>query len=171
MSTPYNPAAELVAIVDRENNVTGAVTRREMRAQGLLHRSTYILAFRSNGDLFVQKRTMTKDVYPGYWDPVAGGVVQAEESYEESAERELAEELGIRGVAVEPLFEFYFEDGAIRVWGKAFRSTYDGKLTPQPEEVAGGEYMSIDEITRRAEFEPFTADGLHVIRRYKEMYP
>lgn len=170
MSTPYNPPAELVVIVDRENNVIGSVTRREMRERGLLHRSTYILALRANGDLFVQRRTTTKDVYPGYWDPAAGGVVQAGESYEESAARELEEELGIRGVPVEPLFEFFLEDGSIRVWGMAFRATYDGQLTLQPEEVAGGEYMSIAEILRRSESEQFTPDGIHVIRRYQEMY-
>src|SRR5262245_39455024 len=91
-------ADEIVTIVDDHNEVVGSATRREVRAGRLPHRSTYILVFNSSGDLFVQKRTLTKDIYPGYYDPVAGGVVLAGESYEAGAVRELEEELGIRPV-------------------------------------------------------------------------
>ena len=73
--TIANPAEELVEIVDRDNHVIGAVTRRIMRQQGLIHRATYILVFNDRGELYIQKRTITKDIYPGYWDVAAGGVV------------------------------------------------------------------------------------------------
>ena len=52
---------EQVLIVDRDNNVTGAAPRSEMRAGRLGHRAAYILVFNSRGELFVQQRTMTKD--------------------------------------------------------------------------------------------------------------
>ncbi|MEE9527401.1 MAG: NUDIX hydrolase, partial [Syntrophobacteria bacterium] len=58
-------ADEVVIIVDKENNEVGAVPRREMRAGRLPHRATYILVFNSRGELYVQKRTQTKDVFPG----------------------------------------------------------------------------------------------------------
>ena len=58
-------ANEIVAIVDAQNNVVGAAPRWEMRANRLIHRSTYILVFNPEGALYVQKRTMTKDVFPG----------------------------------------------------------------------------------------------------------
>src|SRR5262245_25954953 len=90
-----NAAEEIVAIVDAQNTVIGAVPRREMRAKNLLHRSTYILVCNSRGELYVQKRTLTKDVFPGYYDPATGGVVLAGESYEQGAVRELEEEMGI----------------------------------------------------------------------------
>lgn len=163
-----NPADEIVAIVDEQNHVIGAVPRREMRAQRLPHRSTYILVFNSQGELYVQKRTMTKDVFPGYFDPATGGVVLAGESYEESAARELEEELGIRGVPLIPLFDFYFEDGRSRVWGRAFSCVYDGKIVPQKEEVEYVKMMTTDDILRRAETDQFTPDGLLVVRRYLE---
>jgi len=158
-----NPADELVAIVDRENNVTGAVTRREMRAQGLTHRATYIAIFNSQGQLYVQRRTMTKDVYPGLFDPVAGGVVQAGESYEVSAVRELAEEMGITGVEMTPQFDFYFEDGAGKVWGRLFRCSWDGPVVPQPEEVAEVLMFTPEEVL--AEPARFTPDGYYAIAR------
>ncbi|MGH7962686.1 MAG: NUDIX hydrolase, partial [Candidatus Binatia bacterium] len=65
-------ADEIVTIVDEHNNVVGTAPRREMRAQNLPHRSTYILVFNARGELYMQKRTMTKDVFPGSYDPAAG---------------------------------------------------------------------------------------------------
>ena len=161
-----NPADEIVAIVDEQNAVVGAVPRREMRAKRLLHRSTYILVFNSHGALYVQKRTMTKDVFPGYFDPATGGVVLAGENYEEGAVRELEEEMGIRNIPLNSLFDFYFADEHARVWGRAFSCAYDGPIVPQQEEVEYVELMTTDDILRRAKTEQFTPDGLLVVQRY-----
>ena len=161
-------ADEIVTIVDEHNKVLGAVPRREMRAKNLPHRSTYILVFNAQGELYVQKRTMTKDVFPGYYDPAAGGVVLAGESYEQGAVRELAEEMGIRDVPLTWLFDFYFADERTRVWGGAFSCVYDGEVILQEEEVEDVALMPIAEILRRAETEPFTPDGLYVLQQYLE---
>lgn len=75
-------------MVDDQKNVVGAAPRRERRAQPLPHRRTSILAFNAHGKLYIQQRILTKDVFPGDYDPAAGGVVLAGESYEESAQRE-----------------------------------------------------------------------------------
>ena len=161
-----DPADELVIIVDKENNETGVVTRREMRLGKLRHRATYILVFNAKGELFVQKRTQTKDVFPGYYDVAAGGVVLAGESYEEGAVRELQEELGIGQTPLTSLFDFYYEDEHIRLWGRAFSCEYNGKLVLQAEEVESGEFMRVDEVIRLATTERFTPDCLYVLQRY-----
>lgn len=161
-------ANEIVAIVDARNTVVGAAPRWRMRAHRLLHRSTYILVFNPEGALYVQKRTMTKDVFPGYYDPATGGVVLAGENYEESARRELEEEMGIRQVPLTRLSDFYFADERTQVWGAAFSCVYDGPLSLQAEEVEGVSLMTIDEIFQRARTEQFTPDGLYVVQRYRE---
>jgi 8-oxo-dGTP pyrophosphatase MutT (NUDIX family) len=159
-------ADEIVAIVDARNNVVGAAPRHEMRAKRLPHRSTYILVFNSQGELYVQKRTLTKDVFPGYYDVAAGGVVLAGETYEQGAERELEEEMGIRGVPLTRLFDFYFEHERTRLWGCAFSCIYEGEVVLQEEEVESGAFVPISDILRRAETEPFTPDGVYVLQRY-----
>jgi isopentenyldiphosphate isomerase len=164
-----DPGDELVVIVDRDNRVTVSATRRRMREQGLPHRATYILVFNSHGEIYVQRRTMCKDVYPGYLDPVAGGVVLAGESYEESARRELAEEMGIDGVIPEPLFDFWFEQNTARVWGRAFRCVWDGPLRLQPEEVEEVLLMEPEYILRGGD--DFTPDGLLAVRLYFRREP
>jgi isopentenyldiphosphate isomerase len=159
------PAHEIVQIVDRDNRVTGALPRHQMRSQGLIHRACYILVFNGRAELFVQKRTMIKDIYPGYWDVAAGGVVLAGESYEQSASRELAEELGVSGVPLTSLFDCYFEDPGNKVWGRIFRCTHEGPFILQPEEVESGMFMPIPQILERSRQEPFTPDGILILRQ------
>ena len=161
-----NSTDEIVAIVDKGNNVVGSAPRREMRAKRLPHRSTYILVFNSQGQLYVQKRTLTKDLFPGYYDPAAGGVVLAGESYEESARRELEEEMGIRDVPLSWLFDFFYSDDHTRVWGGVFSCVYDGRIVLQPEEIESGAFLQISDILRRAQTEPFTPDGMVALSRF-----
>ncbi len=159
---------EMVALVDEHNQVIGSTTRRTMRAERLLHRATYIFVFDSNGQLFVQKRTATKDMYPGYYDLAAGGVVLDGESYEESAEREAREELGISGVPLQTHFDFYYEDEQNRIWGRTFSLVYDGELVLQPEEVESGEFLSVDDALggRLQPVTPDTTQALHELREH-----
>ena len=159
----FNPAEELVEIVDRDNTSLGAVTRAIMRQQNLIHRASYVLVFNRTGELFIQKRTMTKDIYPGYWDLAAGGVVLAGESYMESALRELQEELGLTGVRLRHLFDQYFEDTRNRVWGRIYSCTSEGPFTLQAEEVAYGRFIALADIHALHQSEPVTPDGLALL--------
>lgn len=159
-------ADEIVGIVDERNRLVGTAPRSEMRAKRLPHRSTYILVFNSQGQLHVQKRTMTKDVFPGWYDLATGGVVLAGESYEQGAVRELEEELGIRDVPLTKLFEFSFEDKHNHVWGGAFTCVYDGALRLQVEEIESVILLTPHDTLRHAQTELYTPDGLYVLRRY-----
>jgi 8-oxo-dGTP pyrophosphatase MutT (NUDIX family) len=163
-----NPEDEIVLIVNENNKVTGNAPRPEMRAKGLPHRAAYILVFNSTGELFVQKRTMSKDIYPGYYDIAAGGVVLAGESYDESARRELEEELGIRNTELRAHFTFLYEEGSNRVWGRVYSCTWDGPMTLQAEEVERGFFMAPQMVLALSEKEPFTPDGIYVLKRYLE---
>lgn len=164
-----NPDAspqEEVTIVDEKNTILGSALRAVMRRDGLIHRASYVLVLNSRGQLFVQERTLTKDIFPGYLDLCAGGVVLAGESYEESALRELDEELGVRGAGLTFLFDFYGEYLGQRVWGGAFSCTADGPFILQPEEVSGGSFHSMDAVVRMIEEKPCTPDSVYVLRRY-----
>lgn len=162
-----NPDEEIVQIVDQDDQEIAAITRFMMREQRLIHRASYILVFNQDGELYVQKRTMTKDMYPGYWDVAAGGVVLAGESYEQSAERELAEELGVKA-PLQFLFNQYYEDDTNRVWGRIFSCIHDGPFTLQPEEVEYGRFMPLDVALEYSQVESFTPDGVILLKKYME---
>lgn len=167
----YNPAEEIVQIVDRSNAPIDALPRWVMRQKGLIHRACYILVFNGEGELYLQKRTTTKDIYPGYWDVAAGGVVLAGESYEQSARRELEEELGIDKTPLTFLFDHYFEDADNRIWGRIFSCTNEGPFTLQPEEVAYGQFVSLESIELLNRTEPVTPDGLQLLRLLPALKP
>jgi 8-oxo-dGTP pyrophosphatase MutT (NUDIX family) len=159
---------EQVIIVDRENREVGIASRQEMRAGNLPHRATYVFIRRPDGMLVGQHRTKNKDVYPGYIDLAAGGVVSAGETYEQGAARELAEEMGISGVALRSHFDFWFEDGRGKVWGRVFSCQWGGELeelVPQPDEVESVEVFDPAVVLSGVLPGPFTPDSLLALRR------
>lgn len=86
---------ELFDVVNEQDEVVGQASRREVHEGNLLHRAVHILVFNKHRDCLLQKRSLLKDRQPGLWDSSAAGHLDAGESYEEAAERELEEELGI----------------------------------------------------------------------------
>lgn len=163
--TLTNADREIVVIVDQDNTVIDKAPRHVMRGNNLIHRATYILVYNPAGELFIQKRTDTKDIYPGCWDVAAGGVVLAGESYEAAAARELAEELGIQATHLTHHFNHYFETNDIRVWGAVFTCCHPGPFQLQAEEIAEGRFLSYQEIQQLSAREPFTPDGLEILDR------
>jgi len=162
MSAERDASRELVDVVDEQGRVTGRVSRREMRALRLPHRSTYILVFDRRGELFVHLRTAAKDVYPSHWDVCVGGVVAAGEAFDAGAARELEEELGVVA-PLERLFPFRWADEATIVHGMVYRATHDGPFRLQREEIVRGEFLPLGAALARAAREPFCPDGLAVL--------
>jgi len=162
-------AAEQVIVVDRENRQTGITLRAEMRRLHLIHRASYILVFNGRRELFLQQRTENKDIYPGRFDIAAGGVVLAGETYEQSAVRELREELGIGDVPLVHHFDHYYADADNRVWGRIFSCRHEGPFVLQEEEVADGRFLPLADILAMIRSpERFTPDGIEILGRFVE---
>ena len=158
--------AERIAWVDEHDQVLGDLPRAELRERGLIGRGTYILLFNSHGELCVHQRTLSKAIYPGYWDVAAGGMVGAGESYAESAARELKEELGVSGVALIAHERFFFDQPGNRLWCALFSAVWDGPLRLQPEEVLQARFVSVAQALAETEQTPYCPDSLAALKRY-----
>ena len=158
--------AEQIAWVDEADNELGGLPRAELRERGLIGRGTFILLFNSAGELCVHRRTLSKAIYPGYWDVAAGGMVQQGESYAESAARELEEELGISGVPLREHEHFFFDQPGNRLWCAVFSAISDAPLRLQPEEVLEAQFMPIETALAESQHKPYCPDSLAALKRY-----
>jgi isopentenyl-diphosphate delta-isomerase len=157
---------ELIDVVDENDHVVRQATRREVRQGRLRHRSVYIFVFNPNGQLFVHRRTETKDIFPGYWDVAVGGVLGAGETYDHGAQREFAEELGITGVVLRRLFPLRYDDETNHVCGMVYSCTVDCPVRLQAAEIAEGEWLDLATVLERTQRSPFCPDGLEALRLY-----
>ena len=158
--------AEQVAWVDREDRLLGSLPRAELRERGEIGRGTFILLFNSSGELCVHQRTMSKALYPGYWDVAAGGMVGVDETYAESAARELYEELGVSDVPLTAHERFYFDCPDNHLWCAVFSAVWDGPLHVQPEEVQQACFMPVEQALRLSQTQPYCPDSLAALKRY-----
>jgi isopentenyldiphosphate isomerase len=90
--------AELFDVVDAHDQVLRQEPRADVHRQRLLHRAVHVLVFNSRGEVYLQKRSAKKDTYPNRWTTSCSGPVDAGADYDTAVLRELAEELGIKGV-------------------------------------------------------------------------
>ncbi|WP_240609955.1 NUDIX hydrolase [Billgrantia endophytica] len=156
-------AEERIQLVDSRNRPCGSASRALMRRYQFWHRATYVVVRNGRSELCVQRRTLTKEVFPGGLDLAAGGVVGAGEAVHVAARRELAEELGIDGVALRPAMEFRHARGGNHIYGSIFLVDYDGALTLQAEEVADAFWCPLDEALALLDVTPDTRQAVEAL--------
>lgn len=157
---------EQVAWVDEEDRLLGALPRAELREGGRIGRGTFVLLFNGAGELCVHRRTLSKAVYPGFWDVTAGGMVGPGETYAEAAARELHEELGIAGVPLAEHGRFFFDEPGNRLWGAVFSAVSDEPLALQPEEVLEAGFMPVPAVLVHSQHEAYCPDSLEALRLF-----
>src|SRR5216110_4037851 len=87
---------ETFDVVNERDEVIGQQPRSEVHRLRLNHRAVHVLVFNARGELFLQKRSMRKDCFPGAWDSSASGHLASGESYDACCFRELSEEIGLQ---------------------------------------------------------------------------
>src|SRR5271157_2327940 len=88
-------ADEIFDVVNDRDEVIGQEKRGEVHRLGLKHRAVHVLVFNRRGEVFLQKRSMKKDTFPGAWDSSSSGHLDRGEDYDACAVRELREEIGL----------------------------------------------------------------------------
>ncbi|WP_405206049.1 NUDIX domain-containing protein [Aquimarina sp. LLG6339-5] len=89
-------ADELIDILDKNGESTGEVRlKSEAHQLGLYHASVHIWLYTLDKKILVQRRAKNKDTYPNLWDVSVAGHIGAGEFKEDSAIREIEEEIGL----------------------------------------------------------------------------
>ena len=64
---PVTNPEELFDVVDADDNVIGVGGRSKVHRERLFHRAVHVFVFNAKGELYLQKRSITKDTAPGKW--------------------------------------------------------------------------------------------------------
>jgi isopentenyl-diphosphate delta-isomerase type 1 len=158
---------EIFDVVNERDEVIGQAPRSEVHRRKLNHRAVHVLVFNARGELFLQKRSMKKDCFPGAWDSSASGHLDRGEEYDACAVREVREELGVQlAETPERLFKVdaCAETGHEFVW--VYQCRHDGPFELHPEEIESGGWFAAEEVSRWIQGRPEEfASGLVLIWR------
>ena len=142
-----NVHAEIFDTVDEHDAVIGRATRHETHARELRHRAVHIFVFNQAGELFLQRRSRWKDRHPMRWDSSAAGHVNAGGSYEETAPRETAEELGVTAT-LERIGSISARPETGWEFIHLYRASHDGPFRLNPAEIDTGGWFTVPQIER-----------------------
>ncbi len=155
-----------ILVVDKQDNPIGKASMEEIQAKGLYHRIVRIHVEDKEGRILLQKRASTVSSFPNCWDHSASGHVDAAENYEQAAERELFEEIGIRSKLKEiGMYQsnYVYGDRIFNRFNKVYKAVVDREtvFTLEPEEVSEVKWATLDEIKQMIKNTPDQiADGL-----------
>lgn len=139
--------SEWFPVVESNGIVTGRASREYCHGGSKpLHPVIHIHIIDRHSRIYLQKRSMNKDIQPGKWDTAVGGHVSYGESILEAVYREASEELALTDF--NPIFveAYEFESPVEREMVNVFAAvgTYD--LHPDLEEVDEGRWWELEDI-------------------------
>lgn len=147
-----------IVYVDENDVVVGSGSISNAIDNGIIHRIARVFITNSEGQLLIQKRSDKHLSLPGRWDQSAAGHVDEGESYEQAAERELWEEMGIKNVLLKEIDHYYAdekdESKTRKRFNKVFWGTYNGQPVIDGHEVSDYEWVEPKEIAKYMKLKP-----------------
>lgn len=150
-------SAEMLPIVLPDLTVTAQASRSYCHSGARpLHPVVHLEIINRFGEIYLQKRSASKDLLPNRWDTAVGGHISYGEYIEEALFREAAEELGL--TSFNPIFvdAYIFEADAEKELVNLFAIVGAFKPHPDGEEVSDGRWWSRDEIEKNLGKDVFT---------------
>ncbi len=140
---------EVFDLIDERDHVIGRVRRGDAHHNpDLIHRSVQVLVFDHLGRLLLQRRSQTKDLFPGYYCASASGHVATGDQYARAARREAREELGV-SLTLTPVGKTLVRSAYETEWTEVFVARSDGPFRFHPRETDGGEFFALAALMER----------------------
>ncbi|MEM0087033.1 MAG: isopentenyl-diphosphate Delta-isomerase [Candidatus Micrarchaeaceae archaeon] len=170
--------SQLVVLVDENDKQIG--TEEKIKAHmngGKLHRAISIFVLNSKGETMLQRRALSKYHTPGMWSNTCCSHPFPNESVLDAAHRRLKEEMGF-DCEMKEAFSFIYKTpvgNGLTEWeyDHVIFGSYDGKATPNPDEVMDWRWISLDDLKKEIQkdgekFTPWLKIVLYkVIQYYK----
>ena len=151
-------SATKVILVNEKDQPIGLMDKMEAHQKGILHRAFSVFLFDKKGRMLLQQRA--KEKYHGalLWTNACCSHPFENEKIEDAAQRRMREELGVT-TPLEKIFCFTYhaavENELIEhEYDHVFAGEYEGKIFPDPDEIAAIEYREFDEIKSELQNSP-----------------
>ncbi len=171
----YSDPSEIFPIVDNDGNTIGEAPRSVCHdgKSKLLHPVVHIHLFNSSGQLFLQKRSVKKDVQPGKWDISVGGHISPGESAESALVREAMEELGLKNLNAKFIGKYIWESPCEKELVRSYSAVSDELPVLNPDEIEDGKYWSVEDVRANLNKDIFTPNfeyefELFILPLYKQ---
>ncbi len=163
-------AEEQFDVVDSSDKVIGTRPRSEVHRRKLLHRAVHVFVFRSDGAMLIHKRSPSKEEFPSVWTSSCSGHVSAGETYDETAPREMFEELGIEA-AVTPVRKFAASPETSYEFTMLYTANSDDSILPDAQEMTDIRWMRPIEIEKWIQRAPedFSPAFLLLFRAFRSL--
>jgi 16S rRNA (adenine1518-N6/adenine1519-N6)-dimethyltransferase len=167
-----NEPEERFQVVDQRDLPVGAAPRSQVHANNLLHRAVHVLIFNSQGEVFLQLRSRWKDRHPLKWDSSAAGHVNEGEAYDQTALRELGEELGIQ-TELKNIAKLPASDRTDSEFIALYSGSYEGEIRTNPAEIEAGRFFrpAIVDEWMKARPDDFASGFLECWKIWREKNP
>ncbi len=147
-----------VILVNEADEAIGVMDKMEAHKKGKLHRAFSIFIFNSKGEMLLQQRAHDKYHSGGLWTNTCCSHPQPEEEVTAAARRRLVEEMGFE-TELTKAFTFQYKTGfdnglTEHEVDHVFTGQYDGALHPDPAEVAGYSFTTIQAVKQSIATEP-----------------
>lgn len=161
---------ELLEAYDLDGNFIGLKKRSECHKNSqIAHKAVHILVFKNEKEIFLQKRSSKKDLYPFCWDTSVGGHLAIGEDYIRAGLRECKEELGFEPKDLKFLYKYTAYLPQEVEFVETYSTFYDDVFYPDEEEVLEIKAFSIDFLFNMKEtknFSPFFLLELRHLENY-----
>jgi len=135
----------LFIVVNDQDDIVGYTSRFECHHNPhIIHRAVDVILFNDKKEILLQKRSINKDTFPGYYTVSASGHVDKGETYLASARREIQEELGITDVdsiKLKKIAKYIVRLENESEMTVLYTGVYNGKIAPTPDEVESVVYV------------------------------
>lgn len=101
--------SDSLILVDEADREVGHMSKAQChQGRGMLHRAFSLLIFNAAGELLLQQRSASKQLWPLYWSNSCCSHPRRAETMESAIHRRLLEELGLR-CALQFLYKFQYQ--------------------------------------------------------------
>jgi len=150
---------EELLIVNIQDRILGKGSKTEIHSEkGILHRAITVFIFNKRSELLITKRSDKKRLWPNIWESSCSTHVHKGETYEQSGEKRLQQELGF-SCPLKFLFKFKYKAKykhigiENEICGLLF-GRYNKEILPNSKEIKDYKWISINQLKKNIKDAP-----------------